>query len=379
MVWREISMADQRREFVLLASLSGANVSALCERFGISRQTGHLWLRRFAAGETTFEDRSRRPRHSPRRLAAAVEAEILAVRDAHPAWGARKIAAVLRRERIEPPATSTVHAVLSRHGRIAPDSPGRAYRTFEHAIPNALWQMDFKGRVRLRGGAWLHPLTVIDDHSRFAVGLAACADQQTHTVQARLEATFRHHGLPEAIYVDNGSPWGGGQPGQWTPLRLWLLKLGIRTIHSRPYHPQGRGKNERFHRSLKAEVLAFSVLHGFEDAQAAFDRWRHIYNRERPHQALGFATPAELYRPSKRSFPDSLPTPQYDPGEIVRRVGTTKAYVSFRNRIWKVPEAFRGETLAIRPRLPDGCFAICFGAYEIASINLNSSEHSETV
>jgi Integrase core domain len=269
--------------------------------------------------------------------------------------------------------------VLSRHGRIAPDSPGRAYGTFEHAIPNALWQMDFKGRVRLHCGAWLHPLTVIDDHSRFAVGLAACADQQTRTVQARLEATFRRHGLPEAIYVDNGSPWGGGQPGQWTPLRLWLLKLGIKTIHSRPYHPQGRGKNERFHRSLKAEVLALSVLQGFEDAQAAFDRWRHVYNRERPHQALGFATPAELYRPSKRSFPDSLPTPQYAPGEIVRRVGTTKAYVSFRNRIWKVPEAFRGETLAIRPRLPDGCFAICFGAHEIASIDLNSLDSSEIV
>jgi len=379
MVWREVSMADQRREFVLLASLSGANISALCERFGISRQTGHLWLRRFAAGETTFEDRSRRPQHSPRRLAGALEAEILAVRDAHPAWGARKIAAVLRRERIDPPATSTVHAVLSRHGRIAPDSPGRPYGTFEHAVPNALWQMDFKGRVRLHGGAWLHPLTVIDDHSRFAVGLAACADQQTHTVQARLETTFRHHGLPEAIYVDNGSPWGGGQPGQWTPLRLWLLKLGIKTIHSRPYHPQGRGKNERFHRSLKAEVLALSVLQGFEDAQAAFDRWRHIYNRERPHQSLGFATPAELYRPSKRSFPDRLPTPQYAPGEIVRRVGTTKAYVSFRNRIWKVPEAFRGETLAIRPRLPDGCFAICFGAHEIASIDLNRPQTSETV
>lgn len=379
MVWREVSMADQRREFVLLASLSGANISALCERFGISRQTGHLWLRRFAAGETTFEDRSRRPRYSPRRLAGALEAEILAVRDAHPAWGARKIAAVFRREGLEPPAISTIHAVLLRHGRIAPDSPGRAYGTFEHTVPNALWQMDFKGRVRLRCGAWLHPLTIIDDHSRFAVGLAACADQQTRTVQARLEATFRRHGLPEAIYVDNGSPWGGGQPGQWTPLRLWLLKLGIKTIHSRPYHPQGRGKNERFHRSLKAEVLALSVLQGFEDAQAAFDRWRHVYNRERPHQALGFATPAELYRPSNRSFPDSLPTPQYAPGEIVRRAGTTKAYVSFRNRIWKVPEAFRGETLAIRPRLPDGCFAICFGAHQIASIDLNRPESSETV
>ena len=379
MGWREVSVAEQRREFVMLASLAGANISTLCERFGISRQTGHLWLRRFAAGACEFEGRSRRPLHSPRRLADDVEGNILSVRDAHPAWGARKIAAVLQREGIRPPAASTVHAVLVRHGRIAPDSPGRAYGTFERTTPNALRQMDFKGRVRLAGGAWLHPLTVIDDHSRFAVGLAACANQQTQTVQVRLEAVLRHHGLPEAIYVDNGSPWGGGRPGQWTPLRLWLLKLGIETIHSKPYHPQGRGKNERFHRSLAAEVFALAPLAGFDDAQAAFDHWRHVYNRERPHQALDFATPAERYRPSKRAFPETLPQPQYAPGEIVRRVGTTKAYVSFRNRAWKVPEAFRGETLAIRPRLPDGLFAICFGAHEIAAINLNDPTAAEIV
>jgi transposase InsO family protein len=338
-----------------------------------------LWLRRFADGETTFEDRSRRPLHSPRRVPGELEARILAVRDAHPAWGARKIAAVLRRDGLEPPAASTVHAVLSRHGRIAPDSPGRAYGRFERATPNALWQMDFKGRVRLSGGAFLHPLTVIDDHSRFAVGLAACANQQTQTVKAHLERALRQHGLPEAIYVDNGSPWGGGRPGQWTPLRVWLLKLGIQTIHSKPYQPQGRGKNERFHRSLAAEVLALSTFPSFDCAQATFDRWRHIYNRERPHQALGFTTPAERYRPSKRSFPNTLPLPQYAPGEIVRRVSSTKAYVSFRNRHWKVPEAFCGETLAIRPRLPDGTFAICFGNHEIAAINLNSPEASQTV
>jgi transposase InsO family protein len=379
MGWREVSVAEQRREFVMLASLAGANISMLCEQFGISRQTGHVWLRRFAAGEWEFEDRSRRPLHSPSRLAGDLEAKILSVRDAHPAWGARKIAAVLGREGITPPAASTVHAVLSRHGRIAPDSPGRAYGTFERAAPNALWQMDFKGRVRLAGGAWLHPLTVIDDHSRFAVGLAACANQQTQTVQARLEATFRHHGLPEAIYVDNGSPWGGGRPGQWTPLRLWLLRLGIETIHSKPYHPQGRGKNERFHRSLAAEVLSLTPLAGFDEAQAAFDHWRHVYNRERPHQALDFATPAERYRLSKRAWPAKLQEPIYAPGEIVRRVSTTKAYVSFRNRFWKVPEAFLGETLAIRPRLPDGRYAICFGAHEIAAINLNDPDGSETV
>ena len=118
-------------------------------------------------------------------------------------------------------------------------------------------------------------------------------------------------------------------------------------------------------------MLSLVPLSDFDDAQAAFDRWRHVYNRERPHQALDFATPAERYRPSKRAFPETLPAPQYAPGEIVRRVSTTKAYVAFRNRFWKVPDAFLGETLSIRPRLPNGCFAICFGARQIALIDLN--------
>ena len=233
MPWREVSVVDQRREFVRLAMQEGTNRRELCRRFGIHPETGYKWLGRWQA-DKDVADRSRRPHASPQRTEGAIEDRVLAVRDAHPAWGARKIAAVLRRDGIASPADSTVHAVLTRHSRIAPESAGRAFGAFERSEPNALWQMDFKGRVRLGHSAWLHPLTVIDDNSRFAVGLAACANQQTQTVQARLETTFRHHGLPEAIYVDNGSPWGGGQPRQWTPLRVWLLKLGIETIHSKP-------------------------------------------------------------------------------------------------------------------------------------------------
>jgi transposase InsO family protein len=371
MVWRELSVVEQRREFVMLASLAGANVSALCARFGISRQTGYVWLRRFAAGED-LADRSRRPRHSPRRVDAGVEAAILRLREAHPAWGARKLAWCLAQQGRVPPAVSSVHAVLVRHGRIGPAAhPAHAYGRFEREAPNALWQMDFKGRVQLACGSWCHTLTVIDDHSRFAIALAACANERTGTVQQHLETAFRRHGLPAAIYCDNGAPWGGGVPGQWTPLRVWLLKLGVQLIHSRPYYPQGRGKNERFHRTLLAEVFALVPLQGLEQAQAALDHWRHVYNRQRPHQALGLAVPASRYRPSALAWPERLPQPAYAAHDIIRRVGTSKAYVAFNGRAWKVPQAFAGETLAIRPRLPLGSYAICFGATQIATIDLN--------
>lgn len=372
MVWRETSVEDERREFVDLASREGANVAALCARFGISRQTGYVWLRRRAAGETAFVDRSRRPHASPGRLSAEIEARICALRRAHPAWGARKLAALLRREGLEPPAVSTVHAALLRHDLVGADARRpQAWGRFEREEPNALWQMDFKGRETLACGSWVHPLTIIDDHSRYAVCLSACLDQKTQTVRERLIAAFRHCGLPRAIYVDNGSPWGAGEPGRWTRLRVWLLKLGVETIHGAPYHPQGRGKCERFHRSLRAEVFSMAPLHGFDQAQRAFDRWRRVYNHERPHEALGLATPATRYTPSPRAFPDSLPEPVYEAGEIVRKVPTSKQYIRFRGRLWILPEAFAGETVAIRPRLPDGTFSICFGSVEVGAIDLN--------
>jgi len=374
MVWRGVSVVDQRGEFCRLAALEGANVSALCARFGISRQTGYVWLGRYGAGEP-LTDRSRRPEHSPARSSGAMEAAVLAVRDAHPAWGARKIARRLLDLGQAPPSASTVHAILARNGRIGePSGAGRAYTRFERAAPNQLWQMDFKGKVQLAGGAWCHTLSVIDDHSRFAVALQACQDEQTATVRCRLEQALRIHGLPQAIYTDNGSPWGGGTPGQWTPLRVWLARLGIELIHARPYHPQARGKNERFHRSLKAEVFAMASIHDLGRAQAALQRWRQVYNHERPHEGIGMAVPASRYRPSPQSFPERLPEPVYDTGEIVRRVGTTKAYVSFNGRLWRVPQAFLAETLAIRPTHQDGKYTICFGAIPVATIDLNAPQ-----
>lgn len=373
MPWSEVSIVDQRREFVMLGSLEGANISALCTRFGISRQTGYKWLGRSRSPELDLADRSRRPLRSPRRTPAAVESAVLSVRDAHPAWGARKIAWCLKRDGIAPPAASTIHAILQRHERIAERAQtAHSYGRFEKEAPNLLWQMDFKGRVQIDRGIWCHPLTVLDDHSRFLLCLESCGNEQTQTVKSLLDKTFRIYGLPEAFYIDNGSPWGNVVPGRWTQLGVWLLKLGVELIHGRPRHPQGRGKNERFHRTLAAEVFDLRPLRDLAQVQKAFDEWRPIYNTQRPHQALGMNVPASRYKPSSRAMPDKLPEPEYDPDDIVRRVGTTKRYVSFKGRLWKVPEAFNGERVAIRPRGKDGQYGIFFGATRIADIDLTT-------
>jgi transposase InsO family protein len=217
-----------------------------------------------------------------------VEAAVLAMRAAHPTWGGRKLRRVLENEGLSPPAASTITTILRRHGKL--DGPGagerRGFVRFEHAAPNDLWQMDFKGWFGLQAER-CHPLTVLDDHSRFALELGACADEQAVTVRARLEAVFRRHGLPQRILADNGAPWGTGGLGAYSALGVWLMDLDIGLIHGRPYHPQTQGKDERFHRTLKLELLDRTVFADLGQAQAAFDAWREVYNTKRPHEAIG--------------------------------------------------------------------------------------------
>jgi transposase InsO family protein len=343
----------------------------LCRRFGIHPDTGYKWLARWSGDGLALADRPRRPHNSPQRTCGAIETEVLAVRDAHPAWGARKIARCLSRAGLACPAVSTVHEVLRRNGRIIAVPGGEAaHLRFEKQAPNLLWQMDFKGWIKLADTSRCHPLTIVDDHSRYVPCLKACANQQRATVQGHMETTFHRYGLPDAIFVDNGSPWGDASRRHWTGLRVWLLKLGVELIYSRPYHPQGRGKNERFHRTLKDEVFALQRFAGIASVQRAFDVWREVYNFERPHQALGMEVPASRYRPSARAMPQRLPSIEYASHEIVRTVPTSKDYISFKGRFWKVPEAFRGERVAIRPRGKDGQYGVFFASHQIATIDL---------
>jgi transposase InsO family protein len=373
MPWREVSLMDQRQEFVRLFQQADVNRRELCRRFGISPKTAYKWLARAGVeGKDWAQDRTRRPRVSPGRSTDKLETAVLEIRDAHPVWGARKIRRCLEDRHKSVPAASTVHAILARHDRIPPPSQPPQFTRFEHPAPNDVWQMDFKGRFPLGDRRMCHPLTMVDDHSRYALCLQACTDEQAETVQQHLERTFRRYGLPSAFLVDNGVPWGTCSAVRWTKLRVWLLKLGVDVIYARPYHPQTKGKNERFHRTLKAEVLSMRTFRTPSELQKAFDHWRHVYNNERPHQSLGQNVPASRYRPSPRSLPSKLREPEYEEGAILRRAGSVKANIRFGKRRWHMPDAFRGELLAIRPLDTDGQFGVFFGAHQIASINMQN-------
>jgi transposase InsO family protein len=372
MPWQERCTMSLRQEFLLLTNQPGSNFSQLCQRFGISRKTGYKWRQRHRQnGNDALADQSRRPRRSPRRSEPELERKTLLIRD-QTGWGARKIKWSLETAGQGPVAKSTVHSILCRHGRVqaAPGQVTSGYQRFEQERPNQLWQMDFKGHFQLGNLERCHALTVLDDHSRYSLCLQACRNEQTATVKERLTATFRRYGLPERMLMDNGSPWGSDREHQHTPLTVWLLRLGIAVTHSRPYHPQTQGKDERFHRTLKVELLAHRSFGDFECMQSSFDRWRHRYNHQRPHEALGMAVPASCYQVSNRSFPEQLPPLEYGTIDQVRKV-QTDGKISFRHREFQVGKAFRGNPVAVRPTIEDGIYEVHFASHKITTIDLN--------
>jgi len=373
MPWKARDTMSLRREFVELAGHEDACLAELCRRFRISRRVGYKWLGRFQAqGVAGLADRPRRPKRSPRQTDAGVEARVVELRQRHPAWGGRKLRRRLQDVGVQAvPAASTITGILRRHDLIGAEegAPHKAFQRFEHAAPNDLWQMDFKGHFALEQGR-CHPLTVLDDHARYSLGLDACANERAETVRGQLTGVFRRYGLPWRMLMDNGSPWGddGGNP--YTVFTVWLLRLGIGVSHGRPYHPQTQGKDERFHRTLAAEVLRES-LRDLAHCQERFDRWRTVYNHERPHEALGLAVPASRYQASPRTFPEVLPAIEYAPDVEVRKV-QQGGRLHYGGREYCIPKAFYGYPIGLRSTVQDGVMEVLFCHHLILQLDLRS-------
>lgn len=364
----------QRRDLVELAATSGIGFAELCRRFGISAKTGYKWRKRWReGGEEALKDRSRRPKTQPAKSEAEVEGKVVALRREHPAWGGRKL-----RRRLQDvgekqvPAASTCTQIVRRHGLPIREAQNHtAWERFERTHPNELWQMDFKGPFPTLDGKRCHPLTLLDDHSRYNVALEACADERGQTVREHLSAAFRRHGLPSAILCDNGAPWGDDS-APYTALGVWLLRLGVRVMHGRPYHPQTQGKDERFHRTLKAELIDGRGWSDLAECAERFPRFRHVYNHERPHDALGGATPSTRYRPSPRTMPEAPLPLEYAQADTVKRVRDTGIF-SFLGQTWQVGRAFAGLSIGLRPSAQaDGQWDVFFGSVRLGRLDLTS-------
>lgn len=374
MPWKQTTPMEQRKEFVVLALKGEIPFRTLCRRFGISRKTGYKWLERYQQeGDGGLQDRSREPGHSPRKTPADIEQAILALRAEHERWGGRKLHHALLRQGLEGvPATSTCQAILKRNGKVDPQVSAQhtPWKSFVMERENQMWQMDHKGDL-VCGRGTCFPLTVLDDYSRFNLLLEAHADRRTGTTQAALIRVFRQYGLPEAMIMDNGKPWGDSSGTPWTAFDVWLMRLGTRSLHSRPGHPQTLGKDERFHRTLKAEALQNFRADDLQTYQRQFDRFRHAYNHLRPHEALGMKCPADVYRPSPRPYPEQLPPLEYAPDVKVYTVKSSGCF-QFKDENVYLSRAFVGLTIGLRPTPQDGLMDILFSRFHIASFDLTT-------
>lgn len=374
MPWTERTCMSERSEFVELAQAEGANLSELSRRYGVSRKTAYKWRKRFAEeGPGGLVDRSRKPHRSPLQTDPELETQVVMLRLQHPSWGGRKLHHRLKALGLNPvPAPSTITGILRRYELLRSDRRlVRDWQRFEAEEPNDLWQMDFKGHIATDGGR-CHPLTVLDDHSRYNVCLKACGDEQATTVQEALRETFSQYGLPLRMLMDNGSPWGSERAHPHTRLTAWLIRLGITVLHGRPYHPQTQGKDERFHRTLNLEVLQpGQPWPSLPCVQEAFERWRPIYNLERPHEALENRPPVSRYTPSRRSLPAAEPEAPYERGEEVRIV-QDKGRISFKGHDLLVSRAFTGDRVVLRP-VADGIWDVFYYHQRVATISLTGS------
>jgi transposase InsO family protein len=347
MPWLETDVRDQRLQFVLAVRQRRESIAALCRAFGISRQTGHKWLRREAqAGSVAaLVDRSRRPHHSPQRTAAAVTARVVAARD-HFGWGGATLAPVLAADGVHL-APRTIDRIIQRAGLTRMDvAPTAASQRVERAAANDLWQMDAKGAYPLAPGGRCHPLSILDDHSRYAVGLYALPALSTALVQPALIACFRRYGVPRAMLMDHGAPWwASANADGLTTLSVFLLKQGIQLIYGAVRHPQTQGKVERFHRTLGERLRWHGVPTTLGAFTAAFRWFRAEYNQVRPHAALQLQPPVSRFRPSDRPYRSVPPAWDYPAGAVIRRVHHT-GMIQYGRQTFFVSEALRGEEVA---------------------------------
>lgn len=347
MPWARTDVGEQRVKFVIRAVSGRECMTALCREFGISRPTGYRWRRRFAqAGSVTaVVERSRRPACSPSQTEPRKEERVVELRREY-GWGAKKIDVLLRREDTTLTVT-TINRILKRRGMVEKkDAHAPALERFERAAPNELWQMDGKGEYRASDGT-CYPLSILDDHSRYAVGLYSLPAFTAELVHPCLVRTFERYGMPEAMLMDHGSVWWSTTNGYGlTWLSVRLIEQGIRLCFGRVHHPQTQGKVERFHRTLDEALRHRGKPQQMAGWPGALEEFRQIYNERRPHEALGMKRPVERYRASARVYQAAPREWEYPNGSLVRRLNAAGC-LYWQGQTWFVCEALAGRWVRV--------------------------------
>lgn len=385
MPWKASSHVNERMKFVTRLR-EGERMTDLCREFGISRKTGYKFAERFEQLSVIgLLDQRRVPERIPHRTKPEVVELLVELRKQHPTWGAKKLDDILRRNHpgVKRPAKSTIGELLKKHGLVTPRRARKkfpvAFSPLAHAVePNDVWCIDFKGQFRLGSGRYCYPLTVTDAATRFILVCEAFHRIDGDLVRDSLKLAFREYGLPKAIRFDGGPPFASQGLAGLSRLSVWWLRLGLQLERIEPASPQQNGRHERMHRTLKAETTrppSAALL----QQQERFDRWVEAFNRERPHEALAMAFPAEIYRPSARRCPRELPPLDYPLHDLVTTVATC-GHARFpgsprRARTFYVSAALAGQRVGLR-ELDDDKWLVTFMHLDLGLVDATTYKFS---
>lgn len=380
MPWKAICPMDERVHFISLVNEADETFTTLCKRFGISRKTGYKWVERYEArGAEGLAERRPVANSCPHRMAKEVLDRVIELRKEHPSWGPKKLRARLESLGLETlPAASTIGDALKKHGlirprrrRVHPPMHGLAVAPTEH--PNDTWCVDFKGHFALGDKTRCYPLTLTDHVTRYLLKCEALSKTDEAAVRPHFERAFHEFGLPLRIRSDNGPPFATPGIGGLSALSVWWIQLGIAPERIEPGHPEQNGRHERMHRTLKAEGVSPPENSHIEQ-QRALDRFRRIYNDERPHEALDMKPPTSRYTPSRRGMPVRLKSPEYPDTMKVRKLdGQGRLCFAGQTTRTTVTALLANEPVGIEP-LEQDCWNMYYGPVLLAEIRLRGKE-----
>lgn len=365
----ERTKESMRKEFVGKAIVHEKSKSALCREYGISRPTGDKWIKQHQQGES-LADKSRAP-HNPHTVSTEMEKLIVKKRLQYPAFGAVKIRRILEDEGYtDLPCGKTINNIFHRNGLITKEASLAAtpYTRFQKEYPNEMWQADYKGNFAMKNGQRCHPLNIEDDHSRFSICCRACKTETFGEIKPIMIELFEEYGQPFSFLCDNGNPWGTAQSTGFTKFEVWLMELGILTIHCRMKHPQTQGKDESFNRNFTRECLKYNEISDIESAQKIFDEYRNVYNNIRPHHSLDLDVPAKHYERSDREYNPDIKEWEYSKEAEIRKVKET-GFFSFANQGYFLSEAFANKEIAVCNSPRKDCIDLYFRQFHIGRIN----------
>lgn len=375
MPWEKTEPMKERIKFILEVEEAALGFGELCERYGVSRKTGYKWWKRYEQGGLeALRDLSRAPHHCPHKTAPQVEQSIVELRRRRPRWGPVTLRMRLQRDNgdVKWPVESTIGEILKRHDLVGKRrrrrKPQGLFTTsrVETQEPNQVFTADFKGEFRTQDGHSCYPLTIQDHCSRFSLCCQALSSTRAQPVRERFERVFLEYGLPQAILTDNGVPFASHGLRRLSRLSVWWIRLGIQPLLIQPGHPEQNGRHERYHRTLQQET-ALPPAADHAGQQQLFDRFRYVYNHERPHQHLAGQTPAEVYRPSPRACPGRLPELEYPGHYEVRRVDVQGSIKLQGHKIF-LSEVLQRQRVGLE-EIHDGIWSIYLGKVLLARWN----------